>query len=75
MNELREFISSKKLKINYVDNKLNVINFDDINLLTDNKIILIKDNKTIVIKGKELLLLKLLDCEILIGGCIKTIEL
>ena len=75
MNELREFINSKKLKINYVDNKLNIVNFDEINLLTDNKIILFKDRKTIIVKGKELTLLKLQDFEILIGGYIKTIEL
>lgn len=75
MNNLREFISSKKLKLNYVDNKLNIVNFDEIIILTDTKIILLKDNETITIKGNDLTLLKLLDFEILIGGCIKIIEL
>ncbi|MBQ8892715.1 MAG: hypothetical protein IJ068_07640 [Bacilli bacterium] len=75
MNNLREFINSKKLKINYIDNKLNIVNFDEIILLTDTKIILLKDTKTITIKGSDLSLLKLLDFEILIGGCIKIIEL
>ena len=75
MNNLREFISSKKLKINYIDNKLNIVNFDEINLLTESKIILLKDSKTITVKGQDLALLKLLDFEILIGGNIKVIEL
>ena len=75
MNNLREFINSKKLKINYIDNKLNIVNFDEISLLTDDKIILLKDSKIITIKGNDLSLLKLLDFEILIGGHIKIIEL
>ena len=75
MNNLREFISSKKLKMNYVDNCLNIVNFDEIVILTDAKIILLKDKGTITVKGCDLTLLKLQDSEILIGGCIKTIEL
>ena len=75
MNSLREYVNSKKIKINYINNKLNVVNFDEIVILTDNKIILLKDNKDIVIKGNNLTLLKLLDNEILIGGEIKIIEL
>ena len=75
MNRLREFVNSNKLKFNYIDNKLNIVNFDEIILLSEEKIILLKDNKTICIKGNNLSLLKLLDNEILINGCIKTIEL
>ena len=75
MNNLREFISSRKLKINYMENKLNIVNFDEILILTEDKIILLKDKETIVIKGSNLTLLKLMDSEILIGGFIKIIEL
>jgi len=75
MKRLSEFINSKKLKINYIDNKLNIVNFDEIVLLGDEKIILSKNKQTIVVKGHDLVLLKLLDCELLIGGCIKIIEL
>ena len=75
MNNLREYISSNKLKINYIDNKINIDNFDEIVVLTDTKIILLKDKNIIIIKGNELSLLKLLDSEILIGGKIKVIEL
>ena len=75
MERLKEFINSTKLKLNYVDNKLNIVNFDEIVLLSDEKIILLKNKKTIIIKGHDLVLLKLLDSELLIGGFIKIIEL
>ncbi len=75
MNDLRDFINSKKLKINYIDSKLNIVNFDDIILLTESKIIFKTIDSTIVIKGNDLTLLKLLDREVLIGGIIKSIEL
>ena len=75
MKKIKEYLNSNELKINYINNKLNIVNYNDIVLLTDEKIIIIKDNKTIVIKGNNLTLLKLLDFEILISGNIKTIEL
>lgn len=75
MKKIKEFINSKQLRLNYIDNKLNIVNYDEIVLLTDEKIILTKDKKTIIIKGLNLTLLKLLEEEILINGSIKTIEL
>lgn len=75
MKKIKEFINSKQLRLNYIDNKLNVVNYDEIVLLTDEKIILTKNKKVIIIKGLNLTLLKLLEEEILINGSIKTIEL
>ena len=75
MKKIKEFINSKELRLNYINNKLNVVNYDEIVLLTDEKIILTKDKKVIIIKGLNLTLLKLLEEEILINGSIKTIEL
>ena len=75
MKKIKEFINYKQLRLNYIDNKLNVVNYDEIVLLTDEKIILTKDKKVIIIKGLNLTLLKLLEEEILINGSIKTIEL
>lgn len=75
MKKIKEFINSKQLRLNYIDNKLNVVNYDEIVLLTNEKIILTKDKKVIIIKGLNLTLLKLLEEEILINGSIKTIEL
>lgn len=75
MKRLREYINSNDFKMNYINNKLNIVNYDEIVLLSCEKIIILKNNKTICIKGNDLSLLKLLDNEILINGLIKSIEL
>ena len=75
MGKIKEYLNSSKLELIYKDNKLDVSNYEDILLLTSDKIILLKDTKEIVIVGSDLTLLKLLDNEVLIGGCIKRIEL
>ncbi len=75
MNKVKEFIKSNDLQINYVNGKLNIVNYNEIILISDTKIVLLKDGKTICVKGLNLTLLKLLDFEILIGGLIKQIEL
>ena len=75
MSRLKEFLNTSKFKMNYIDNNLNIVNYDEIVLVTSDKIILLKENKTIVVKGSDLTLLKLLDSEVLISGMIKTIEL
>ena len=75
MKSIREYISSNKLKINYVNNNLNVVNYDEILLLTESKIMILKDKKTITIKGDNLIVSKLLEQEILIEGVIKSIEM
>lgn len=75
MNRLSEFIKSKNIEFHYINNKLNIINYDKIVFLGENKIILLKDNKTISIVGECLSLLKLLDSEILIDGIIKEIKI
>jgi len=75
MKKIKEFINPKDFKINYYENHLNIVNYDELVLLTEEKIIISKNERMITIKGRELSLLKLLDKEILIGGFIKTIEL
>ena len=75
MSRIREFIKSNNLEFHYINNKLNVVNYDKIVFLSTDKIILLKDNKTISIKGEKLSLLKLLDSEILIDGIIKEIQM
>ncbi len=75
MKRIKEYINSKELKINYQGKYLNIVNYDEIVLLTEEKIIFLKDNKTITVKGIDLTLAKLLDLEVLIKGEIKSIEL
>ena len=75
MKRIKEYINSTELKMRYEGHYLNVVNYDEIVLLTSEKIILLKDKKTIIIKGNNLTLSKLLDLEVLINGEIKSIEL
>ncbi len=74
MKKIKNYINPDKLKINYFENHLNVVNYSQIVLLTSEKIIITKDSETITIKGNDLTLLKLLENEVLIQGIIKNIE-
>ena len=47
MRKIKEFLNPQSLKITYLNNQVNVLNYDDIVLLTDDKIILKKDQKII----------------------------
>ena len=70
-----DYIKDDKFKINYVNNSVNVVNYDKILEIKDNIVSIIKENKIIIIKGNDLKLCKLLDNEILITGNIKNIEM
>lgn len=69
------YIKDNEFRINYVNNSVNVINFDKILELTDEVITIIKEDRLILIKGNDLKLTKLLENEILITGLIKKIEM
>ena len=69
------YIKDNKFKINYINNSVNVVNFDKILEVTDEVVTIIKENKIILIKGYNLRLSKLLDNEILITGLITKIEM
>lgn len=73
--ELINYIKDSKFKIVYVNNSVDVINYDKILEVKNNVITLEKENKLIYIKGDNLKLSKLLDNEILVTGIIHKIEL
>ena len=75
INKLVNYIKDSGLKINYVNNLVNVINYDDILEVKDDVVTFIKNNKIIMIKGDNLKLSKLLDEEVLITGVVRKIEL
>ena len=75
INKLVDYIKDNKLKIKYMDNSLNIVNYDRILEVNDNEIRVINDKKIITIYGNNLSLNKLLDNEILITGIINKIEL
>ena len=75
IKKIVDYIKDDRLKIKYIDNNLNVDNYDKILEVKEDSITLIKNNKIILINGENLKLSKLLDDEILIEGIIKKIEL
>ena len=75
INKIISYIKDNKFKIIFVNNSLNIINYDKILEIENNEIKIIKENKVIKIIGNELKLIKLLDNEILIKGIINKIEL
>ena len=61
-------------KIIILKNKLNVINFLNIDQFSDNKIILKTINNNIIITGSNLVISKLVTDEVLINGNFSKIE-
>lgn len=72
--DARNYIMENDLKVIYLDNKVDVINYGQIISFDNNKIILKSENKTILVVGDNLVLSKLLISEILIVGNITKIE-
>ena len=75
IDKLVNYIKDDSLKIKYVNNTINVVNYDSVLEVKEDVITIIKDKKVIVIQGSDLKLNKLLDNEVLITGIINKIEL
>ena len=75
INRIVNYIKDNNFKIYYVNNSVNIVNYDKILDINDTVITVAKENKMIFIKGNELRLTKLLDNEVLITGLINKIEL
>ena len=71
---IRSYINDEDLKLTIINNKINIINYDDIGHFDTNKVIIKKDNKKITIKGNDIVVSKLLNSEILITGEFSQIE-
>lgn len=74
LNNLREYIDSKELKITILENRVNIINYDKLRDINDKEIVLTKDRKKIKILGKRLKLNKLIENEVLVLGLIEKVE-
>ena len=72
---LRDYILESDFRINYINKKLNIVNYSFIDHFDDDKIIIRHDNGLVIIKGSNLVITRLLDNEILIFGKIQNIEL
>lgn len=72
--DTKDFILENKLKIIYLDNKINIVNYKSVTGFDSNKIIVDCDTKLIIISGNNLVISKLLLDELLISGNIEKVE-
>ena len=75
IKKIINYIKDSDFKIVYVNNSVNIVNYDSILEVRDELVTLEKEKKLIFIKGNNLKIDKLLDNEILITGVILKIEL
>ena len=72
--KLRSYFLENEFKVTYIQNKVNIVNYESIGHFDSNKIIVRKNNGSIIINGNNLVVSKLLNDEILIDGKISSIE-
>ena len=75
MFNIMRYINDIDFQFVYLNEELNIINYEKINYMEDTKISLSSKEKNIVIKGENLRVKKLLDNEIIVCGFINNIEL
>ena len=75
IKEIINYIKDDKFKIIFVNNSVNIINYDKLLEISEKIVTLEKENRLINIKGSNLRIGKLLDNEVLIIGIINKIEL
>ena len=75
IRKIVNYIKDVNFRINYINNSVNVVNYDSVLEVKENIVSLKKEDKIIHIKGEDLRLNKLLESEILVTGLIKSIEM
>ena len=75
INKLDRYLEDKNYQIIIKENRVNIINYEEIIDFSINKISLRCNNKIINIEGKNLIISKMLDEEILITGIIYNIRI
>lgn len=71
---IRKYIVEDEFKVTIFKNKINILNYNEIDSIEDEKIIIRHEDKILVLHGKELSIKKLLEGEVLISGVIDKIE-
>lgn len=75
INKLDRYLEDKTFEIILKDNKINIINYNEIIDFSSHNISIRCNNKIINIEGRNLIVSKMLDDEILINGCINNIRI
>lgn len=71
---LRKYLFEEQFKMIILPNKIDVINYVDIDLFNEEKIIIRHEQGLVILNGKSLTISKLLDKELLVKGNIEGIE-
>lgn len=72
--KIKNYILENEFKILFLPNKINIVNYIDIDHFDSNKIIIKYDKGLVIINGEELIISKLLQDEILIMGKVNKLE-
>ena len=75
INRLKNYILENEFKMTILKDKVDILNYSDIDHFDDNKIMIRYNGGLVVIKGYKLIISKLLDDELLINGKVENIEL
>ena len=73
-NQIKNYILENQFKIIYENDKVDIVNYQNMGHFDDNKVIVYYDKGIIEIKGKNLIIKKLIKDEVLIKGSIEKIE-
>lgn len=75
INRLKNYILENEFKMTILKDRVDVLNYTDIDHFDDNKIMIRYSGGLVVIKGYKLIISKLLEDELLINGKVENIEL
>lgn len=73
-DDIKTYIKEDETKIVVINNKINIVNYNDIGHFDSNKIIVKAKDKELIIQGSDLVVSKLMNDEILITGNFNKIE-
>lgn len=73
-DDIKTYIKEDETKIIVINNKINIVNYNDIGHFDSNKIIVKVKDKELIIQGSDLVVSKLMNDEILITGNFNKIE-
>lgn len=73
-DDIKTYIKEDETKIIVINNKINIVNYNDIGHFDSNKIIVKAKDKELIIQGSDLVVSKLMNDEILITGNFNKIE-
>lgn len=75
LRKIKNYILENEFKLTYLNDKVDIINYLEIDHFDDNMIIVRYDKGTVTIKGYKMIISKLMDDELLINGKIEKIDI